>query len=224
MIGLIQGILLEKQLPEVLVDVQGVGYEIQVPLNALSCLGELGSKVKLYTHFVVREDAQQLYGFIDKTCRALFRSLIKVNGVGPKLAMTILSSIEVERFVQAIQQHDSQALVRIPGIGKKTAERLVVEMCDRLQEWQSLANKAFELTATVDQRSTDQGASDQSAIDQSILDRRALEYSKQEAEAALISLGYKPAQAQKALTQVRPEARSTEDFIRLALRQFALNP
>jgi Holliday junction DNA helicase RuvA len=223
MIGLIQGTLLEKQLPEVLVDVQGVGYEIQVPLNALAGLGELGSKVKLYTHFVVREDAQQLYGFIDKTCRALFRSLIKVNGVGPKLAMTILSSIEVASFVQAIQQHDSQALVRIPGIGKKTAERLVIEMCDRLKEWQNPASAEFQLMAGIDRSAKSQDSPNQGA-DPSALDKSAVEYAKQEAEAALISLGYKPAQAHKALTQVRPDARSTEDFIRLALRQFALNP
>ncbi len=204
MIGMLRGTLTERCLPDILIEVQGVGYEVQVPLNTLATLGEIGSNVKLYTHFVVREDAQQLYGFIDKTSRSLFRSLIKVNGVGPKLAMAILSSMDVKHFVQAVQQHDSQALVRVPGVGKKTAERLVIEMSDRLKEWETAVDMPFELQSADNLPSDVQGQQ------------------LQEAESALVSLGYKPAQATKTLNQIKQQANSTEELIRLALKQFAM--
>src|SRR5690606_22350349 len=135
MIGRISGILLEKQAPRLLVDVAGVGYEIDVPMTTLYKLPEMGQPVVLHTHFVVREDAQLLYGFFDWAERELFRLLIKVNGVGPKMALAILSGIEGSEFVRCVQDHDINTLVRIPGVGKKTAERLLVEMQDRLKEF-----------------------------------------------------------------------------------------
>ena len=121
MIGRIQGVLIEKQPPVVLVDVQGVGYEIQAPMTTIYQLPELGEQVTLHTHFVVREDAQLLYGFAEQRERALFRTLIKVNGVGPKLALTILSGIETDDFVRCVREDDTATLVRLPGVGKKTA-------------------------------------------------------------------------------------------------------
>lgn len=215
MIGLIQGILVEKHWPEVLIDVQGIGYEVSMPLNAISQLGELGARVKVFTHFVVREDAQQLYGFIDELDRRLFRDLIKTNGVGPKLAIAILSSMEVKHFVEAVTCHDSQALVRIPGVGKKTAERLVIEMSDRLKKWDSAVwqNASGAVSAHADDV---QGTTDSAA--QNV---QALKLALHEAEEALISLGYKPVQASKALGKVRGEATATGDLIRLSLKELA---
>lgn len=216
MIGQIQGILVEKHWPEVLIDVQGIGYEVSMPVNAISQLGELGTKVKLFTHFVVREDAQQLYGFIDELDRRLFRDLIKTNGVGPKLAIAILSSMDVKYFVEAVTDHDSQALVRIPGVGKKTAERLVIDMSDRLKKWDSAVwqSATGHLSAnTSDDLLGATGGDAQNA--------QALKIALQEAEEALISLGYKPAQASKVLGKVRGEATATGDLIRLSLRELA---
>ena len=135
MIGRLRGILLEKQPPEVLLDVSGVGYEIQLPMSSFYSLPELGLEAIIYTHFVVREDAQLLYGFADKHERAMFRELIKVNGVGPKLALAILSGMSANQFVQCIHNDAVTTLVKLPGVGKKTAERLVVEMKDRLKNW-----------------------------------------------------------------------------------------
>jgi len=126
MIGRLQGILLEKQAPEVLLDVHGVVYELQMPLTSFYELPELQQSTTLYTHFVVREDAQLLYGFITKQERALFRLLIKANGVGPKLALTILSGLTAQEFVSCVERDDIATLVKLPGVGKKTAERLLV--------------------------------------------------------------------------------------------------
>jgi Holliday junction DNA helicase RuvA len=126
MIGRIRGNLVHKQPPVILVETGGVGYEIQVPMTTLFQLPELGAPVSLVTHFVVREDAQLLYGFIDERDRILFRQLIKVNGVGPKLALTILSGMDANSFVRCIQRDDMSSLVALPGVGKKTAERDIV--------------------------------------------------------------------------------------------------
>jgi len=135
MIGRIRGNLIHKQPPVILVEVGGVGYELQVPMTTLFQLPELGTEVSLVTHFVVREDAQLLYGFIHEADRTLFRQLIKVSGVGPKLALTILSGMDSNSFVRCVQRDDISSLVALPGVGKKTAERLLVEMRDRLQDW-----------------------------------------------------------------------------------------
>ena len=130
MIGRIRGTLVEKLPPEVLIDVSGVGYDIQMPMTSLYQLPELGQEVVVYTHFVVREDAQLLFGFADRQERALFRELIKANGVGPKMALTIMSGMSAAQFVQVVNNADVASLVRLPGVGKKTAERLLVEMKD----------------------------------------------------------------------------------------------
>lgn len=132
MIGRLRGTLLEARPPWLLVEVGGVGYQVEAPMTAFYQQNTPGEQIVLHTHMVVREDAQLLYGFVDRFERELFRALIKVNGVGPKMALAILSGIEAERLVRCIQDQDTSSLVRVPGIGKKTAERLVIEMRDRL--------------------------------------------------------------------------------------------
>ncbi|MGK0500739.1 MAG: Holliday junction DNA helicase RuvA [Oceanicoccus sp.] len=197
MIGRITGVLLEKQPPELLVDVNGVGYAIQAPMTTIYQLPELGASVTLHTHFVVREDAQLLYGFADKTERSLFRALIKVNGVGPKLALTILSGIESDDFVRCVRDSDTDTLVRLPGVGKKTAERLLVEMKDRLKDWQ------------LDDSASSAAASNMDLNANMLAD----------AESALVALGYKPQEASKAIAKVNDDSiDSSEQLIRLALK------
>lgn len=195
MIGRISGILLVKQAPEILVDVGGIGYELQVPMSTIYQLPELGQNVSLHTHFVVREDAQLLYGFASLSERRLFRTLIKVNGVGPKLALTILSGIDGDEFVRCVRDGDTATLVRLPGVGKKTAERLLVEMRDRLKDWHVDVSSATLGGATISSNS-----------------------SAAEAESALVALGYKPAEASKAIAAVRGDADSSEQLIRSALK------
>ena len=199
MIGRIRGILLEKQPPHLLVDVQGVGYEIQVSMTTFFSLPDINEAINLHTHFVVREDNQQLYGFAEASERHLFRELIKVSGVGPKLALAILSGMNAAEFVSCVQRNDSAALVRLPGVGKKTAERLVVEMRDRLGDgWPSEAGIG--------------------AVTQPLASG---DVSVGEAEHALIALGYKP---QDAARMVRAQLRegepgpSSAELIRLALK------
>lgn len=204
MIGRIQGVLVEKLPPQLLVDVQGVGYEIEAPMSTFYRLPPVGGVITLLTHFVVREDAQLLYGFASREERALFRALIKVNGVGPKLALTILSGIEAVDFARCVSHDDTAALVRLPGVGKKTAERLIVEMRDKMGEWLP-ADAPFELTAS------------------SGVDPAARGNQRDEAESALIALGYKPAQASKAVAQAIKAVGddSVEGIIRQALKSMA---
>ncbi len=135
MIGRIRGTLIEKHLTEILVDVNGIGYEISVPMSTLYRLPESGQGLVLHTHLAVREDAQTLYGFLEMAEKKLFRALIRVSGVGPKLALAILSGMAVDEFVRTVNANDVAAMVRMPGVGKKTAERLIIEMRDRLAEW-----------------------------------------------------------------------------------------
>jgi len=196
MIGRISGILLEKQAPDLLIDVQGVAYEVQAPMSTIYQLSELGQNVTLHTHFVVREDAQLLYGFANQRERSLFRTLIKVNGVGPKLALTILSGIESDEFVRCVRDNDTATLVRLPGVGKKTAERLLVEMSDRLKDWH------------VDGAAVAEGAASLPGANGVIA----------EAESALVALGYKPQEAAKAISAVSDENASSEQLIRSALK------
>ena len=203
MIGRIHGVLLEKQVPDLLVDVNGVGYEVLVPMTTIYQLPDIGQAVTLHTHFVVREDAQLLYGFATTTERSLFRALIKVNGVGPKLALTILSGIESNEFVRCVRDGDTVSLVRLPGVGKKTAERLLVEMKDRLKDWQIDSN----IVGSVDNEPTLTG--------NSIL---------AEAESALVALGYKPQEASKAISAIdKSDIDSSEALIRLALKNMVKN-
>jgi Holliday junction DNA helicase RuvA len=197
MIGRLSGVLIEKQAPDLLIDVNGVGYEVQAPLSSFLDIGALGSKITLLTHLVVREDAQLLYGFSDKMQRTMFRTLIKVSGVGPKLALGILSSMDADTFARCIQNHEVTALTKLPGVGKKTAERLIVEMQDRLKEWQTQA----PLWAAVEHSET-----------------ASRNHLLSEAEAALISLGYKPQEAAKMLSKMPAEIDSSEEMIRRALK------
>jgi Holliday junction DNA helicase RuvA len=197
MIGRLSGVLIEKQAPDLLIDVNGVGYEVQAPLSSFLDIGALGSKITLLTHLIVREDAQLLYGFSDKMQRTMFRTLIKVSGVGPKLALGILSSMDADTFARCIQNHEVTALTKMPGVGKKTAERLILEMQDRLKEWQIQA----PLWAAEEQS-----------------DAVSRNHLLAEAEAALISLGYKPQEATKMLNKMPAEIDSSEEMIRRALK------
>ncbi|MEQ8407191.1 MAG: Holliday junction branch migration protein RuvA [Gammaproteobacteria bacterium] len=198
MIGQIRGTLIAKTPPEVLVDVAGVTYEIQVPMSTLYQLPDVGSGVLLHTHFVVREDAQLLYGFADNKEKTMFRALIKVNGVGPKMALAILSGMEADEFVRTVRNNDVATMVNMPGIGKKTAERLIVEMRDRLTEW---------------------GAGEESA--QSVSGAGMSSGVIKEAESALLSLGYKSNVAGRVINQIakdNPDINDSEALIRLALK------
>lgn len=200
MIGRICGTLLEKQAPELLVDVQGVGYELLVSMNTFFTLPSRGDTVTLYTHFVVREDAQLLYGFTGLDERSLFRHLIKVTGVGPKMALAILSGMTAGEFVRCVHTGDLATLTRLPGVGKKTAERLLVEMKDRLANWQ------------------DGDGAHSSSVEPGGIGGVAAE-----AESALQALGYKPQEAARMIAAARKElggdAIPSEMLIRTALRQ-----
>ena len=201
MIGYIRGTLLARQAPEILVEVGGIGYEVQVPMTTLYQLPELGETVTLLTHFVVREDAQQLFGFADAADRRLFRELIKVSGVGPRLALTLLSGMDAADFARCLQRDDVAALVALPGVGRKTAERLLVEMRDKAGDWLD------ELSPGADDM---QPLQDIAAIQP---DQRA------EAEQALVALGFKLTEAAKLIASAdAPPDASSEDLIRLALK------
>jgi len=206
-IGRLTGKLLMKQAPELLIDIQGLGYEVLAPMSTFYQLPVVGEGVMLHTHLVVREDAQVLYGFASTGERELFRALIKVNGVGPKVALAILSGVSADEFVLLVNRGDAAALTRIPGIGKKTAERLLLDMRDRLKEWQ-----ADPVVAAANQQA--------SMIDgESQPDARVL---AEEAETALIALGYRPAEATKMIFRVQkdnPEVVRSEELIRLALQR-----
>jgi len=145
MIGMLRGTIVEKLPPDIILDVGGVGYEIQLPMTSFYQLPEVDHDVTLYTHFVVREDAQLLFGFSERQERTLFRVLIRANGVGPKLACTILSGMSANQFIHAVMNEDISALVKMPGVGKKTAERLVVELKDKLKELEVTTRLALSL-------------------------------------------------------------------------------
>jgi holliday junction DNA helicase RuvA len=197
MIGRLRGTLLEKRPPQLLLDVGGVGYEISAPMTTFYELPETGSDVTLHTHLAVREDAQVLYGFLREQDRLLFRTLIKVSGVGPKLALAILSGMSADEFAGLVQIGDSAALTKLPGVGKKTAERLVVEMKDRLKDWQGVALASVAASA----------APANDAV--------------KDAVSALLSLGYKPQEASRMISQVEGEGLASEELIRLALKAAA---
>lgn len=199
MIGQIRGIILEKQPPQLVVDVQGVGYEIDAPMGTFYQLPEVGKEVRLFTHFVVREDAQLLYGFYTRDERLLFRALLKVNGIGPRSALTILSSTAPEEFVRCVLNNDTVTLVRVPGIGKKTAERLIIEMRDKLSDWY----KAKPVDGMV-QQLHEQGGRHQTV---------------QDAISALIALGYKQQEANRAVAKMDDGSASSEELIRRSLRE-----
>lgn len=201
MIGRLRGTLAEKQPPHLLLDVNGVGYELEVPMTTLYRLPAVGEPLTLHTHLVVREDAHLLYGFFEKRERELFRELIRLNGVGPKLALALMSGLEVDELVRCVQTQDTAALVKVPGVGKKTAERLLVELKDRFKAWESIPSIA---PLVVEPQLA-----------------QAVSSAENDAVSALISLGYKPQEASRAVATVKEEGMSSEDLIRRALRGMA---
>ncbi|WP_020209292.1 Holliday junction branch migration protein RuvA [Gilvimarinus chinensis] len=199
MIGRLSGTLLEKQAPYLLLDVAGVGYELQAPMTTFYQLPETNQTATLYTHLAVSETAHQLFGFAKRSDRDLFRTLIKVNGVGPKMAVAILSGMDADDIARCVHEDNVAALVKVPGVGKKTAERLVIELRDKIAPSSAphdLLNPSAEPAAS--------GA-------------------EEEAESALIALGYKPAEASRmvnAALKTNPAA-TAQELIRQALRKIA---
>jgi len=195
MIGSLRGRLTFRQAPSIIIECQGVGYDVETPMSTFLELPPIGDDLFLYTHMVVREDAQTLYGFATDEERALFRLLLKISGVGAKMGLAILSAMSVEVFRRCVEYEDSATLVKVPGIGKKTAERLIIEMRDR-----------------VDTPSAQSGAT-----------KVNVEFgAKSEAVDALIALGYKPREVNNLIAGLDVDGKSAEDIIRLALRQVAL--
>jgi Holliday junction DNA helicase RuvA len=193
MIGSVRGRIAAKMPPQLLVDVGGLGYELEAPMSTFFHLPAVGEEVRLLTHLVVREDAHVLYAFGTESERRLFRSLIKVSGVGPKIALALLSGISVEAFSQCVLNEDITALTRVPGIGRKTAERLIVEMRDRLKDPEAPVIAGVAAVAASASPET-------------------------EAYGALVALGYRPAEATRLLKSVGPGTHSTEELIRRALQ------
>ncbi len=202
MIGRIRGVLIEKSPGQALVECNGLGYEIDIPYTTFFHLPETGAEVTLHTHFAVREDAQSLYGFAARLDRDLFRLLIKVNGVGPKLAVGILSGLDADQFIRCVDAKDVSALVKLPGVGKKTAERLLIDMADRIGQLEV----SFQVSGGVQAGDVARRAPSRQ------------EAPGEEAEAALIALGYKPQEAAKAVSRVAEEGMSSQELIRLALK------
>jgi len=193
MIGFLRGQLIEKQAPFVLIDVNGVGYDVETPMSSFFNLPAVGEPVHIRTHLVIRDDAHILFGFLTEQEREMFRNLIKVNGVGPKVALGILSGISVLDFCQSVTDNNVAALVRLPGIGKKTAERLIIEMRDRLPD--QVVSSASGESVVVQQHSP-----------------------QSEAISALVALGYKQAEAEKRVKAIATDNASSEQMIRLALQ------
>lgn len=195
MIGSLRGRLVQKSPPMLMIDVQGVGYEVEAPMSTFYQLPEVGQEIHLFTHLTVRDDAHLLFGFASERERQLFKTLIKVNGVGPKMALTILSGIEAEDFARCIRDADAARLTRLPGVGKKTAERLIVEMRDRLQDMH-----VPEIRVETRARSGNGTSPIADAV------------------SALIALGYKPQEASRHVHAVAAEGMNSEDIIREALK------
>ena len=193
MIGTVRGRLTMKQAPQIIVECGGVGYEIETPMSTFLELPNVGSDVFLFTHLLVREDAQTLFGFSSDAEKVLFRSLLKISGVGAKMGLAILSSMSVDGFVRCVQHEDAAMLVKIPGVGKKTAERLIIEMRDRILDTGSGASARAQIEAGGDARG--------------------------EAFDALVALGYKPAEVKRLLGSLQTADLSAEDIIRNALKQ-----
>jgi Holliday junction DNA helicase RuvA len=199
MIGLLRGKVIYKQPPELLLEVHGVGYELQASMNTFYNLPlDSQTEVTIYTHFVVREDAQTLFGFSSQDERTLFRHLLKVTGIGPKMALAIVSGMTAHEFAQLVHAADANALSRIPGVGKKTAERLIIEMRDRLPKPEAT------LAVSGTHKPTQTPFTIVSPVD--------------EALNALLALGYKPAQASKMIAPLENQNLSVEEMIRQALR------
>lgn len=193
MIGSLRGRLASKQPPRIIVECAGVGYELETPLSTFLELPQVGAEIFLHTHLQVREDAQSLFGFATEEEKALFRALLKVSGVGAKMALAILSGMGVADFHRSVLHGDTATLIKIPGVGRKTAERLVVEMRDRVDQQAAMPRAAAGGAVQADARS--------------------------EAFDALVALGYKPQEVRQLLGQLDADNKSAEDLIRSALRQ-----
>jgi Holliday junction DNA helicase RuvA len=198
MIGFLRGRLIAKHPPGLVIEVGGVGYEVEAPMSTFYGLPAVGAEVQLYTHLVVREDAHILFGFATERERRLFRELLKVSNVGPKLALALLSGMTVENFLLCIETQDVDALVRIPGVGRKTAERLLIEMKDRIKSLGALPG-VTTVPAALEAPSGAQA----------------------EAYSALIALGYKPAEVTRLMKAVDASVQTTEEIIRRALQAAA---
>ena len=199
MIGRLRGTIIERQPPKVLIEVGGVGYEVFMPMTCFYELPDNGQEIIILTHFVVREDAQILYGFNHEQERELFRELIKVNGVGPKLALAILSGMSAQQFIAAVEQGELKTLVKLPGVGTKTAERLIVEMKDRVKRFSEELSNVSTIVANGNvKKSSNQIES--------------------EAVCALIALGYKPQEASRIISKVIKPEMDSETLIREALK------
>lgn len=196
MIGLLRGRLLAKHPPQLLLDVQGVGYEVDAPMTTFYDLPETGQEVTLHTHLVVREDAHILFGFTRQADRNLFRHLIKITGIGPRLALAIMSSMTASEFIGCVNDNDATALTRIPGIGRKTAERLLVELRDRLADF---------------------GAAPETAAAGKTVAAEPVN-PVEEAVSALIALGYKPPEASRMVRAIETRDLPAEEIIRRALQ------
>ncbi len=199
MIGRIRGVLIEKKPPYLLLEVHGIGYELEAPMTTFYRLPELHTEISLYTHLVVREDAHLLFGFLTESERRLFRALLKVNGVGARLALTILSSTGTDEFAACIHRGDIARLIRLPGVGKKTAERLVVEMRDRLADWAAPLPSPSGTTPGP------------APLHDAVAD----------AISGLIALGYKPHEASRYVHAINTEGLASEAIIREALKALA---
>ena len=199
MIGRLQGVLLRKEPPALMLDVSGEGYELEAPMTTFYELPAVGESVTLYTHLVVREDAHLLYGFVREAQRRLFRELRKVNGVGPRVALAVLSGLSDEEFCRCVAEEDIARLTKVPGIGRKTAERLVIEMRDKLPK--DIPLPASTVTAAGPAAPGDPVS---------------------EAVSALVALGYKPNEASRAVRSASTKGLSAEEIIRQALKGMAV--
>ena len=195
MIGRLQGEIIEKLPPHLLVDVKGVGYELEAPMSTFYELPKCGESVMLYTHLLVRDDAHTLYAFIHAQDRCMFRNLLKVNGVGAKMALAILSGMDTCDFTKCIHNGDVDSLIRLPGVGRKTAERLIIDMRDRIEKHS--------------ETNTSNNGKNGSTPRQNPIE---------DAVSALISLGYKPNDASRMVSKVDTQDQNSEDIIRLALK------
>ncbi len=191
MIGFLRGTLVNKTAPQVLLDVNGVGYNLLAPMSTFYDLPETGQVVQLLTHLSIREDAHVLFGFLSEQERSLFRSLIRINGVGPKLALAILSGISIQDFQRCVFENNITALMKLPGIGKKTAERLIIEMRDRLSDISGSTDANHPATTA-------------SATSEAIH--------------ALVSLGFNESDAQRMVREIAQDGLNSQELIRLALQ------
>jgi Holliday junction DNA helicase RuvA len=192
MIGTLRGLVTAKQAPQIILECNGVGYQVETPMSTFLELPPIGQEVFLYTHLQVREDAQILYGFASDQEKTLFRSLLRVSGVGAKIALSVLSAMSVDDFQRCVRLEDTAMLVKIPGVGRKTAERLIIEMRDRLEK------TAGTDAARAGAQSTEP---------------------RNEAVDALVALGYKPAEVKRLLAELETSGKSAEEIIRLALKR-----